>query len=364
MKIRISCFALAVCFSAPAVVTSSAGIFEDGEAELGWGFEKEDWTKGNGSGDSRDGKDAFKRSSEEGHAKAWGKDGGEKESFEKGRGNSKRGEGDRGDKGGLGEDRPGGDQSFRDKPESDKGGGDRGRGEGSEEGYDKGRQGDGGERGKGDDGELSDRREDGRRSFRTTRGKEYRDCEVLDRDDYGVTFRHADGIARLGFEDLPGHVRSEYGYDREKATKFVESYRPKPVKHKPVQVIIPPSNTVRAGASAAYPQYRYQNPYYNGVVYNPAAYGAQFGGFIQPYFAGSFGNPHLVTKIPNGFFAPNHLRVGARPLVDSPVAPSMTSYSQVRDARAAAVKAAVRATPISPAIRVGGGHMRVGGGRK
>ena len=83
---------------------------------------------------------------------------------------------------------------------------------------------------------------------------------------------------------------------------------------------------------------------------------------MQPYFAGTFGNPALVTKIPNGFFAPNTLRVGARPLVDSPVAPGMTSYSQLRDARASAVKAAVRASPIAPTISVGRGHMRAGGG--
>lgn len=190
------------------------------------------------------------------------------------------------------------------------------------------------------------------KTLRTNRGKEFYDCEIIGHDPYGLTFRHRGGFAKLGFADLPRDVRDHFGYDEGKAREFVRKHHP-PVKvtYPPRRVQLPPDNRLREGALAAYPRGRgrgrgIRNPYaLSGPITNIAATGSVFGGFMRPYFAGSFGTPRLVTSVPGGFFTPNTLRVGARPIIDSPVAPGMTSYSQVRDARAGAVRAAVRATP-------------------
>ena len=196
-------------------------------------------------------------------------------------------------------------------------------------------------------------------TFKTERGKEYRDCEVIGKDPHGVTFRHSGGIAKLAFADLSDGAQKRFNYDKAEAKRFVDSRRPKPVVHQPRPAVA--SNNVRIGALAAYPRGRHiRNPYLlSGPLHNPvAAYGASYGGFVQPYFSGSFGTPALVTTFPGGFFTPNTLRVSAKPILDSPVATGMSSYSQFRDARASAVRAAVLATPRSRGATVRSGRKR------
>ncbi len=222
--------------------------------------------------------------------------------------------------------------------------------------------------GQGHDGEYRD----GERIFRTNRGLEYYDCEIIGRDPHGVTFRHRGGVAKLAYADLPKSEQTAFGYDRDEAEKFVRRHHPLPVKmvySSPHRAVLSPSNATRQGALAAYPRRRgrsqgFRNPYaLNGSVANIASYGSVFGGYMQPYFAGRFGTPRLVTSVPGGFFTPTTLRVSGRPIVGSPIAPGLVSFSQVRDARAAAVRASVRATPrrIGVLHRGGGGHYHGGG---
>ena len=181
-------------------------------------------------------------------------------------------------------------------------------------------------------------------TFRTNRGKEYRDCEVVGKDPHGVTFRHSGGMAKLAYSDLPADAQKRFKYDKVEAKRFVDARRPKPapvVKRAPLV-----TDRVRIEGLNSYPRGRnIRNPYsLTGSLHNPAAYGASFGGFVQPYYSGSFGAPSLVTSVPGGFYTPSTLRLGARPILDSPVATSIGSYSQYRDVRAGAVRAAVRAT--------------------
>ena len=213
-------------------------------------------------------------------------------------------------------------------------------------------------------------------TFRTKRGKEFHDCEVVGRDPHGVTFRHRGGLAKIAYTDLPDDMQKRFEYDREKEREFIDKHRPKKVRHaaRKAAVFYPVSSSMRESLFATYPRGRWANPYLNGgALFNPAASGAAFGGYVQPYVAGSFGSPRLVTSIPNGFYTAKTLRVGAQPQLDSPVAPSMTSYNQMRDARASAVRSAAQAIPAPalkaasqlPAVRHYGGHKggaRGGGG--
>lgn len=295
--------------------------------------------------------------------------GGRSEHSDRGRGGDEGRNGDRNDKGDRGSGKGGRHQDGDRKGKGDDWG------KGGERGDHKGRDYD---KGHGDEdwsekGDRGDRGSKGK-TFRTNRGREYYDCDIIGRDPHGVTFRHRGGVAKLAFADLPRAEQIVYNYDRDDARDFVKKHTPVKIVCPPRRVIAPPSNAVREGALAARPRgrgqgYGVRNPYsLNGPITNIAAYGSVFGGYMQPYFAGSYGTPQLVTSVPGGFFTPDTLRVGGRPIVDSPIAPGMTSYSQVRDARAGAVRASVRATPTRYGIAVpmrghsGGGHR--GGHRK
>jgi len=53
----------------------------------------------------------------------------------------------------------------------------------------------------------------------TGRGKIYRDCELIESDAHGLTFRHRDGIAKLGYGDMRGEMQAEFGYSPEAAKR-------------------------------------------------------------------------------------------------------------------------------------------------
>ncbi len=184
----------------------------------------------------------------------------------------------------------------------------------------------------------------------TERGREYRDCEIVGRDPHGVTFRHSTGMAKVAYSDLGADQQKRFGYDRASAEAFLAKHRPaaRPAPaHTGRPGTAPVSNRVEIATLSSRPRGRgAYNPYaFHGPIHNPALAGAAFGGFLQPYYASGFGTPALVTPVPGGFFSGPTLRAGARPILESPVAPGMVSYSQYRDTRAGAVRAAVRATP-------------------
>lgn len=59
------------------------------------------------------------------------------------------------------------------------------------------------------------------KKFSTINGKEYRGCKVLKVDPDGVTFRHDKGMAKIGFKDMPFHLRDRYFYNPVIAKEFI-----------------------------------------------------------------------------------------------------------------------------------------------
>ncbi len=51
----------------------------------------------------------------------------------------------------------------------------------------------------------------------TERGKTFRDCELIEADGHGLTFRHRDGMAKIGYGDMNHQMQKEFGYDPEVA---------------------------------------------------------------------------------------------------------------------------------------------------
>jgi hypothetical protein len=47
----------------------------------------------------------------------------------------------------------------------------------------------------------------------TERGRTYRDCEFIESDAHGLTFRHRDGMAKIGYQDMRKEMQGEFGYD-------------------------------------------------------------------------------------------------------------------------------------------------------
>ncbi len=64
----------------------------------------------------------------------------------------------------------------------------------------------------------------------TERGKTYHECELIESDAHGLTFRHRDGMAKVGYKDMRKEMQAEFGYDpevekkarRERSEKAVE----------------------------------------------------------------------------------------------------------------------------------------------
>lgn len=195
-------------------------------------------------------------------------------------------------------------------------------------------------------------------TLQTVRGKQFHDCQILSKDPHGLTFRHRDGIAKLAFADMPAKAQKRFAFDAKAAQAFVRPHRPVPqVKTAPQrrQTIIAPSlvahNRLSVAGVGARQQSRrplrggVRNPYMlNGSIADHGFHRAVLGGFLEPYYSGAFGRPAYFGQVPNGFFTNNTLRVGARPILASPIAPSMTSFSQLQDVRRSAARASVRAS--------------------
>lgn len=190
-------------------------------------------------------------------------------------------------------------------------------------------------------------------TLQSVRGKQFHDCQILSKDPHGLTFRHRDGIAKLAFADMPAKAQKRYAFDPKAAQAFVRPRRPAPqVKTAPQlrQTIIAPSLVAHNRQSAGARQQSYQrqrsgvrNPYMlSGSIADHGFHRAVLGGFLEPYYSGAFGRPAYFGQVPNGFFTNNTLRVGARPILGSPVAPSMTSFSQLQDVRRSAARAGKR----------------------
>lgn len=64
----------------------------------------------------------------------------------------------------------------------------------------------------------------------TTRGRSFRDCEVLKVDPDGLTVSHRAGIAKIAFTELGEDVQKRFEFDAEKADKFIKSHTEAEVK--------------------------------------------------------------------------------------------------------------------------------------
>ncbi|CAN5233590.1 hypothetical protein BH23VER1_BH23VER1_01340 [soil metagenome] len=109
---------------------------------------------------------------------------------------------------------------------------------------------------------------DGGRTVETTTGKVYVEAKVLKVDPDGMTFAHLEGIAKVGFDELPVAIQEEFGYDREKAKKFIDKHREvvKPAQPSPRMVAV---SQQMVGANIPVNFY----PYGGGGYYGAAVHG-------------------------------------------------------------------------------------------
>lgn len=58
----------------------------------------------------------------------------------------------------------------------------------------------------------------------TVNGRTFRNVEVLKQDPDGLMFRHAQGIAKISFSDLPAEIQERFSYKPEAAAAFVKEH--------------------------------------------------------------------------------------------------------------------------------------------
>ena len=236
--------------------------------------------------------------------------------------------------------------------------------------------------------------------FRTRRGKVYRDCRVLSRDDYGVMIRHRGGAARLAFSDLTPPLQQHFGYDAAKARQYVQ-------RHTPIRTSLLAHDRALAtnfvGFSPQYAATRAHLAFAGGLL------GAPFGGSLSvpgmksfdawqtntyyarhnPYHSSHTykvknGNVHLTNRRrtdrfdcaknyhyafrpqpqhrPSYLYNYNNFGVPIAPPMNgghitatnalNPIAPAMMSYSQFQQSRARAIR---KTAPPRRAFIPGGG---------
>ena len=62
-----------------------------------------------------------------------------------------------------------------------------------------------------------------RSALKTLSGSTYKDVTVTRIEPNGISIAHADGLAKILFDDLPEEMRTKYGYDPVKAAAFTET---------------------------------------------------------------------------------------------------------------------------------------------